>query len=204
MPPIPINLAVEDALSDVVLRRLIAASAREYAVGFTYSRGGFGYLKRITPGLNNAAKGTPFVLLTDLDREACAPALLADWLHVARHHNFLFRVAVREVEAWLLADRPGLAKYLLVRQALIPEEVDNLADPKATLLSLVAKSPKRELKVDLLPRRGSTTAIGPNYNGRLSHFVLNNWNVAEAGHRSPSLARTMKVLREFRPVWEAD
>jgi hypothetical protein len=69
MAPIPVNLAVEDALSEAALRRILQVVNREYAIGFVYNQGGFGYLKRITPGLNNAAKGTPFLLLTDLDKE---------------------------------------------------------------------------------------------------------------------------------------
>jgi hypothetical protein len=44
--PIPISLAVEDELSEVVLQRLIVATGRQFAVGPTYRRGGFGYLKK--------------------------------------------------------------------------------------------------------------------------------------------------------------
>ena len=180
---------------------MVAATGRNYAIGFVYGRGGFGYLKKITPGLNNAAKGTPFILLTDLDLGNCAPDLLAEWLKVPRHPNFLFRVAVREVEAWVLADRRGFAKYVSVRQAAVPESVDDLPDPKEKLLAIAAKSRKRELKIDLLPRKGSTSKIGPNYNGRLTHYVHTNWDVRVAEQHSPSLARAMRALRTFTPVW---
>jgi hypothetical protein len=200
--PIPVNIAVEDALSEAVLRRIVTAANRQYTIGVAYSRGGYGYLKRIVPGLNNAARGTPFVLLTDLDKGECPAALIAEWLSNPKHHNFLFRVAVREVEAWVIADRPGFAKYLSVKEAIIPEDVDALPDPKSTLLSIVEKCHKRDLRLDLLPRKGSTSSIGPNYNGRMVEFVRSRWNVTEAEQRSPSLARTLRVLQQFQPVWE--
>jgi len=36
------------------------------------------------------------------------------------HPNFLFRVAVREVEAWLLAHREGIARFLGISEHLVP------------------------------------------------------------------------------------
>lgn len=201
MVTIPINVAVEDALSDAVVRRLLAHCNKGFAIGSTYSRGGFGYLKRITPGLNNAARGTPFLLLTDLDTSDCPPSLISDWLKVEKHHNFLFRIAIREVEAWLLADRKGIAHLLGVKEALVPGDVDGLADPKAKLLELASKCPKRDLRSDLLPKKNSTSKIGPNYNGRLTRFVLKDWDPADAENWSPSLKRTLNRLREFEPRW---
>lgn len=54
--PIPIHIAVEDVLSEVVVKRLLQWSDRQFAVGVTYNRGGFGYLKSNIEGFNNAAK----------------------------------------------------------------------------------------------------------------------------------------------------
>lgn len=99
MDPIPINLAVEDPLSDAVARKILSSSNRIYEVGITYSRGGFVYLKSKLEGFNNAAKWTPFFILTDLDIEECAPRLRAKWLPKGNHPNLVFRIAVREVES---------------------------------------------------------------------------------------------------------
>ena len=99
---IPLHLAVEDPLSEAVLRELLCQSGRPFAIGRCYQRGGFGYLRKTIQGFNNAAKGIPFAVLTDLDRYPCPMALIADWLRVPRHSNLLFRVAVHEVEAWIL------------------------------------------------------------------------------------------------------
>lgn len=110
--PIPIQLAVEDDLSEAVLRKILSTSGRPYAVGTCYLGRGFGYLRKTIHGFNNAAKGTPYLVLTDLDQAECPPNLIGAWLQVPIHANLVFRVAVREVEAWLLADRAGLARFL--------------------------------------------------------------------------------------------
>ena len=117
---IPVHLATEDELSEAVLRRLLASANRGYAIGAAYGRGGFGYLRRTIPGWNRAARTAPFVVLTDLDRCPCPPDLIGDWLKEPRHPNLMLRVAVREVESWLLAGRLNLAQYLYVAEKWIP------------------------------------------------------------------------------------
>jgi len=61
---VPVNLAVEDELSEAVLRAILS-QLRGYAVGVAYRRGGSGYLRRTIRGFNNAARGTPYVVLAD-------------------------------------------------------------------------------------------------------------------------------------------
>ena len=116
--PIPIYLAVEDELSEWVVRRALSTRSTGYAVGAVFSQGGFGYLKRQAPAFNNAAKGCPFLLLADLDLSPCPPQLIKDWLGRPKHPHFLLRVAVREVESWLLGDPVGLKTFLGLRKAI--------------------------------------------------------------------------------------
>jgi hypothetical protein len=71
MSGIPVDVAVEDELSESVVLRLLAVVKPIYHVGVTYRRGGFGYLRRTVNGWNAAAKGKPFVVLTDLDDASC-------------------------------------------------------------------------------------------------------------------------------------
>jgi hypothetical protein len=99
MSTIPVNLAVEDELSDEVLRRLLQYTGRAYHIGATYGRSGFGYLRSTIRGWNRAARGVPFIVLTDLDTHTCPPILIRDWLAEPLNPNLLLRVAVREVEA---------------------------------------------------------------------------------------------------------
>ena len=196
---IPINLAVEDDLSEAVLRRILQT---RYDVGVCYKRGGFGYLKKTIRGFNNASKGMPHIVLTDLDRGGCAPALIKEWLSVPIHHNLLFRVAVREVESWVLADRDRFAKFLGIRKTLVPVNVDAIDDPKKCLINLARNSRKRNLREDIVPTEGSTAKQGPDYNGRLKSFVEEFWNPYEAMHNSPSLRRTIRAVEKFQPEWD--
>ena len=66
MTEIPINLAVEYALSEAVLRQMLEQSQRPFAIGRCFNRRGYGYLKKILPGLNQAAKGMTYTKLKKL------------------------------------------------------------------------------------------------------------------------------------------
>jgi hypothetical protein len=199
---IPINLAVEGSLDEEVLRKILRQARRGYVIGTSYGRRGSGYLRRTIHGFNSAARGTPFAVLTDLDREVCPAELIRAWLPQPRHPNFLFRVAVREVEAWLLAHREGISRFLGVSEHLVPSDADGLPDPKRTLIGLARQTRNRELKAAIVPRQGSTATEGPDYNGRLSVFVREYWDVSSAARCSPSLARAVRRIGEFQPVWE--
>lgn len=201
MSSIPIQLAVEDELSEAVLRKVIATANAEFAIGRTLRRGGFGYLRRTIAGWNEAAKGIPYAILTDLDDYPCPSQLIADWIDVPIHPNLLFRIAVREVEAWLLADRTGLSRFLGVAEQKIPAAVEVLPDPKATLISLADQSPKKSVRRQIVPRVGSKDRQGPEYNPCLISFVDETWNIRAAAATAPSLDRALRRLSSFSPTW---
>jgi len=201
---IPINLAFEDSLSESVLRVLLRKSKRPYEVATPYTGGGFGYLRQRARGFNNAAKSIPFLLLTDLDKANCAPTLIKEWLPVPMHPNLIFRVAVREVESWLLADRENFARFLGIAVELMPVKPDTLPDPKSVLITLALKSRNRRLREDIVPRAGSTSKQGPNYNGRLITFVEGQWDPTAASDGSDSLRRTIEALASFTPIWASE
>ena len=46
---------------------------------------------------------------------------------------------MREVEAWLLADRLSFAQYLCVSEMWVPANQDGLRDAKATLIDVAQK-----------------------------------------------------------------
>ena len=201
--PIPLNLVVEDDLSEAVLRVILHQSRRPYVVGECYSRGGYTYIQNTIRGFNHAAKGVPFLVLTDLDRRECAPALIREWLPVPKHPNLLFRVAVTEVEAWVLAHREAFAKFIGVEEHLIPGNVDSIADAKQFLVNLARKSPRREIVRDIVPPPGSTKQQGSDYNPRLISFVEKSWKMKTAKGASPSLKRTIELVEKFSPTWTA-
>jgi hypothetical protein len=182
-----------------VVRR-IAAINGSYCIGTCYGKSGYGYLKKTANGFNNAAKGTPFIVLCDLEDE-CAPSLITNWLIKPKHPNLIFRVAVREVEAWLLADAEGISSYLGVSQSKVPGNVDNIEDPKGGIIELAKRSRKPQLRLGIVPIAGSSAQVGPDYNGLLSVFVKTKWNIDRACSNSNSLRRAVKAITSFVPTY---
>lgn len=197
MTDIPINLAVEDILSEAVLREMLKQSQRPFSIGRCLNGKGYGYIKRNISGFNHAAKGMPYLILTDLDQEECPLSLILKWLPQPKHPNLIFRVAVKEVEAWLLAHREAFANFIGISVDLIPNQVDEIPDPKQLLINLTRKSKKRNLKNAIVPTKDSTAKIGKDYNGQLIQFVQKHWNVEAAQVHSSSLQRAMTALINF-------
>lgn len=199
MNPIPLNLVFEDEISEFVMMK-IAEESKKYFVANSYSEGGFGYIKKNIGGFNEAARGCPFFVLTDLDTVDCAPTLIDGWLGKSAHPNLIFRIAVREVEAWLLADIEGFSKFTGLSEANFRDNTEEIADPKAELLQLVKRCRIRKIREDILPKN-EFAIVGPNYNGRLGEFVMKHWSISRAMKRSDSLKRAMLHLSTFNMVY---
>ena len=170
-------------------------------VGACYSSRGFGYLKKGLGGFNQAAKRSPFLVLTDLDQSECAPILIKEWLPHPQEKNLLFRVAVKAVEAWLLADRRAAAGFLSIPETLIPLKPDEIDNPKRFLINLAARSRRKEVRESIVPPLRSSAAIGPDYNGKLTEFVQESWRVKEAMNNSPSLKKAFRAILSFSPMY---
>lgn len=192
-----VALAVEDELSAAVMYRLIQETGRNFVVSQFLNARGFGQLKSGMGKFRNASHALPHIVLTDLDRYPCPPALLAEWGAAALPARMLFRIAVREVEAWLLADRSGIADFLGVAKNKVPHDPEAEADPKLCLINLARNGRRKRLAIEIVPEVGSAASIGPLYNRRLSEFVCGAWNVASARLTSPSLDRALSRLSLF-------
>jgi hypothetical protein len=193
---IPIHLAVEDELSEWIVRKALDSRSASYAIRTVQARGGFGGLKKQVPAYNHAAAYVSYLVLTDLDRYPCPPALIADWLCCPKNPKLLLRVAVREVEAWLLGDLSGLSAYLGLRGCRDIPNPELLLDPKLQLLKLAAASPRRKLRDALVvqDRRSGNLYQGPDYNGALAPFVSESWNFNAARQKCQSLDRFFVAL----------
>lgn len=136
-------------------------------------------------------------MLTDLDNDECAPAKIRDWIKVPLNPNFLFRIAVRESESWVLADWISFSQFLNIAINRIPFNTDAIDDPKRFLINLVRSSRKNNLKDDIVPAKNSTASIGRNYNEPLVRFVMDKWDVNKAVKHSESLKRMFERLQTF-------
>ena len=207
---VPITLAVEDELSEHVLRAILVQTKREFLVATVYGKKGADYLRQKMPAFNMAAKGSGYLVLTDLDRQGCVPELIEKWFTCSlseyparRHANLVFRVAVREIESWVMADRERFADFLGISISLVPEQIDMVPDPKEFLLKLASKCRNRRLRDDIVPRLGDKRKIGPDYNGRLGDFVRSSWRANVAYAHSASLKRAWKTLISFHPIYKS-
>lgn len=198
---IPINLVVEDELSETVVRKIFSESQQKFEVGVVYSRGGYGYIKQKIDGFNRAAKGIPYAVIVDLEDE-CPPSQIMHWLNHPIHANLIFRIAIKEIESWIMADRRGFASYVNVSIDHIPIQTDSVQDPKQFLIDLTRQSRRSAIREAIVPKRNSTAKVGPYYNSQLSDFVQHNWNMIEAINHSDSLARAVRAINRFTPVWD--
>lgn len=191
-------LATEDAVSETLAKRIVAYANPDLELAAAMGKKGFGFLKNKVSQLCQLAINFPVVMVTDLDHRVCAPALVEEWTAGIRVPElFMLRVAVREAESWLMADRDAFAGFIGAPMSQIPRNPDEIGDPKDQLLSLARRYAPRELKYDLLPRPGVRALVGPGYNQVLSRFTSNAWQVESARQSSPSLSRMVERLRRL-------
>ncbi|MCL5740818.1 MAG: hypothetical protein M1430_08175 [Betaproteobacteria bacterium] len=192
----PIAIATEDELSEAVALRLVAELPEPCYVTHRLRKNGFGYLRSKMDSWRQMAMHQVVLVLTDLDQLACPLALRDDWAGKTRlPQRLLLRIAVRDVEAWALADHKAM-RHLVGTKGVLPPLPDALPDPKQVLLKLAKGAPK-DIRADLLRNLpGGAIGQGLGYNARLVSWVSKDWEPARAAERSPSLARARKRLRE--------
>lgn len=192
-----VALVVEDVLSLYVMEKVMAYTERGYAVIRTLNESGVDKIRVSLTKYRNASHVLAHVVLVDLDNAPCAPSLRQQWGVATLPEAMLFRVAVREVEAWVLADRVGFASFAGIPQSKVSQAPETLTNPKQALINLVRQSRNRRLVAELVPEQGTSMSKGPLYNERLGQFVREKWDVAAAMHAAPSLQRTVDRLKHF-------
>jgi hypothetical protein len=193
-----LTAAVEGTVDEALLRRLC-----EYVgtnLGQVHGRRGKAYLLNNLRGFNNSARFRHWLVLVDLDDDGqCAPEVLAIWLPIPARLMRL-RIAVHEVEAWLLADRERLASYLGISLNTLPEDPDRVPDPKQTLVNLARGSRRKAIREDIVPLEGSGQMVGPAYTTRMIEFIQNierGWRPAVAAELSESLRKCISAVNEL-------
>lgn len=188
-----ISAAVEGIVDEAVVRKLITYVQAQ--IRDVFGKKGKPYLRNKIAGYNNAARHMPWIVLVDLDNDFdCAPLLRHTWLPEPAHH-LCFRVAVREIEAWLLADRERIAQFLSVALSRVPFHPEQLDDPKTTIINLARVSRRRDIREDMVPRPESGRQVGPAYSSRLIEFVSGYWRPDIALEQTSSLERAIRCLR---------
>ncbi len=192
---VSINAAVEGLTDEAVAKCLIRHVGA--VPGSVYGKNGKPDLRKKVNAYSQAARNNPWLVLVDLDHDAaCAPPLKAAWLSNPPP-RLCFCIAVRAVEAWLLADADTLSDFLGVARSRVPQQPEHLDDPKAALVNLARRSRRKYIREDMLPREGSGRPVGPAYTSRLIEYVNQHWRPKEAAKRARSLARAICRLHSL-------
>ena len=169
-----------------------------HSPGVCYRKKGCGYIKQKIQGFNRAARSNCYLTLVDLmDTEfSCPPEVLAEWVpHL--DPNMLFRVVVRELESWLLADRQNIADFLRVSLIRIPASPEEIQDPKRTLVNLARSSQNPRVRRSLVPDSGSTAQVGKLYVSEMNFFINTLWNPQIARRIARSLDSCLDKLESM-------
>lgn len=188
---------MEGIVDDAVVQRV--AGELDLAIPIVYTKHGNTRLRTKVVGYNNAARRAPWFVLTDLDPGyACPSELCQDWLAAPAAPMMRFRVAVRAVEAWFMADRERFASFLRIARAKLPTDPESVLDPKGLVVDLVRHhSRSTAIQQDIVPSSGSRRRTGPAYASRMIEFVSNAWDPRAAAGRSPSLARCLERVGDL-------
>ncbi len=146
---VSVILVIEDRLSDAVSTKILQHFNVEIVKRIIYE--GNSYLQRKAQSFNQAAhEECGIFMLTDLDSPAiCPPSLIQSWVKGHLSRWFFLRVAVMEVESWIMADREAVANFLEIPTHRIPTNTDEIPFPKEFLVSLARRSKKQDCEKHL-------------------------------------------------------
>lgn len=195
-----VAIAGEGPLDLAILRRLLgdAGLPVDGELWGTYGKGGKdGMTPRLAQWAAGAEHGLAVVVLRDLDHDAPCAALLRARLMPELPPAMLLRIAVRAAEAWLIADRAGLADWLAVGAQHLPELPEDHPDPKRAVVEAAQRSASEIVRAGV-PPRGSGRKQGPDYNATMIGFVYGPWQPEAAALRCPSLLRALNRIEGLR------
>jgi hypothetical protein len=193
-----IDFLCEGPTDSAVARRLIeaigAVPGRDH---FNPRKSGKSGVDLRVEGLNRQAIRYPVLVLRDMDSDAACPGALVASRLPSPAQKMCFRIAVRTVEAWLLADRHAFAAWIGVSPNRIPFRPEELNSPKRHIVDLARNSRKREIRAAMIPRTGSGVPFGPGFDGSLAAFATSIWDPTRAAKdgNCPSLSRALARLR---------
>ena len=191
----PVSYAVEGIVDQAVVLKLFEVSG--IVAGTPYVCDGIDNLRQRLAGFNAGARYSPWFVLCDLDRHECPPELRSSFLGAVQTAGMELSIAVRTVEAWLLADRRAFASFLGVAVKRIPREPEQLASPKDTVVELARASARRVIREGLVPSAASGRRVGPAYTDEVIQFVHRRWSPKRVRTASPSLARALARCETF-------
>jgi len=189
------SIVYEDIIHSSILDRIFNYQNGMHSIYRRFSRGGNAYIRKNFNSFNTASNYGSYMILTDLDNYECPLALIANWNCDAINSQLIFCIAIKEAEAWLLADRYNFAKYFSISIKKLPIAPELIPDPKLKIIELARMSRKRVIKQGIVPR--DTAKVGKDYNNILNDYIYNYWNIDNALNNSDSLRRVIRKLNNY-------
>lgn len=189
-------IAFEDVVHEAILRKIIPTLEDDSWI----ITGGKVKLDMRVTEWTKAAPYQKIIVLRDLDNdEYCAPEFLRTRRLVGVHENFVFRLSVREAEAWILADKQSFCNHFRCSyQRLDRLNVDQIDDPKKLLLKTIHNGRltgnRKRLIVD--KKDGEFIQLH-GYNTEIINYIETSWNLNAAIRNSESLKRSTTAIREL-------
>lgn len=155
--------------------------------------------------------GKQLVAFVDLDdittkgKYKCARELRERNGLVGSDRSVCFRVAVREAEAWLLADRGKIMEFLAVNDKaayarVVGSNPDDIPDPKLALCQLAALSSNPNVVSDIRLKPNGSEADG--YRLAMLEYARSYWRPKIAAANSRSLRCALLRLEQLRDEGE--
>jgi len=184
------TLVVEDVIQEAVALKVVSAEKIPMAIHRTIGLHGTGFIDTNISRFARASSFGLYVVIRDLDRNECPPALVRQLLGGHLPAGLLFAVAVREVEAWLMADGASFRRFFSVGK--VEDSPESIEEPKERVISLARKSHKRGIREGVAPK--GSAKVGELYDTFLLDYIKNHWQVGLARRKSPSLQRFVERL----------
>ncbi|WP_421739078.1 hypothetical protein [Caulobacter sp.] len=192
-----INYATEGELDAIVAARIIEFCGG--IPGLKRVAGGKSKLDPVIAKYVQSSHHLPWLIIRDLDRdEICAP-LLARRLSAETPQFLCLRIAVRQIESWLLADRAAMSHFLKVPLARLPNDPESILDAKRAVVDLAANSKSKDIRLAMVPSVSSGASEGPEFSAFMTDFVIKHWRpeIASALIPNSSLDRAIRCLRSL-------
>lgn len=195
---------MEGRIDQVAVQRLL--STREHSVDphRVIVTGGKQRFDARLVKYNEAARHGPWLALRDLDNDAdgCAASLRRELLAVPQSPALCLRLAVRTLEAWLLADRDAFVEHFAVPRSKVPGSPEELQRPKDALVNACRSSRRRDVRSAMVPPQG-TSGPGPEYTAFVTGYCRSAWRPEVAAGTAPSLRRALQEIDQLtvKGIW---
>lgn len=194
-----LRVFVEGETDEPFARRVVEAAG--HSVDAVFPMHGHGEIDKRVDRWCKPANTRPMLILRDLHPalgKGCASALVRHLVGIGPHSaTTVFRIAERELEAWLLADRKAVAAYFQVRPVAVPVSPDMQLDPKQTLVNVCRSSSSSRIQKGMVPSPSSRRKVGPQFTGLVLTFGRSHWDATRARTASPSLDRAIVALERL-------